>query len=607
MKASELRRRFIDFFVNQAGHAEIAGASLLPENDPTVLFTTAGMQPLVPYFLGEPHAAGKRLVNVQKCMRTDDIEEVGDNTHLTFFEMLGNWSLGDFFKKDAINWSYQFLTKPRAEGGLEMDANRIAVTCFIGDQDAPRDEEAAGYWEELGFVRADKAGADDYRRIYFFDKKENWWGPAGQTGPCGSDTEIFYYVGDLNDPKYINHEYRPNDEYDKYVEIWNNVFMEYDKQADGSFKPLKQQNVDTGMGLERMVAILQNVPNCFETELFTDVIAKIKELATQYDQTQAQIIADHLRSAVFILGDPRGVTPGNTDQAYVLRRLVRRAIRAGRKVGLQTPFVKDLAVEFIHLYGEAYPELIQTREHILSELEQEETQFSKTLHKGEKEFEKMLEELGESAEALPGEMAFKLYDTYGFPIEMTKELAAEHEMIVDVKGYEEAYIKHQELSRKGAEQKFKGGLADDSAETTRLHTATHLLHQALKNVLGDHVQQRGSNITKERLRFDFNHDQPMTKDEIEAVEKIVNDQISRNLPVNYEEMTVDGAKAQGAIGLFEDRYGDKIKLYRIGDFSLEICGGPHVQHTGELVRFVIQKEQSSSSGVRRIKAVLLDH
>lgn len=605
MKASEIRRRYIDFFVQQAGHAEIAGASLLPENDPTVLFTTAGMQPLVPFLLGEKHAAGTRLVNVQKCMRTDDIEEVGDDTHLTFFEMLGNWSLGDYFKKEAINWSYKFLTAPLSEGGLNVDPNRIAVTCFAGDKDAPRDDEAAGYWQELGFQLADDADQDTHRRIYFFGKKENWWGPAGQTGPCGPDTEIFYYTGDLNDPKFLNHEYKPNDEDNNfYVEIWNNVFMEYDKQADGTFAQLKHKCVDTGMGLERMAAIMQGVKNCFETELFSGIIAKLKELATNYEQRNAQIVCDHLRSSIFILGDPRGVTPGNTDQAYILRRLIRRAIRSGHKLGLSSPFTADLAGDFIHIYADVYPELVQKREHILQELKREEDQFAQTLAKGEKEFARMLEDLGEGAKMLPGNLAFRLFDTYGFPIEMTKELAEEHGLKIDMDGYNEAYRQHQELSRKGAEQKFKGGLADHSEETTKLHTATHLLHQALRNVLGNHVEQRGSNITHERLRFDFNHDEPMTKDEIEMVEKIVNEQIERKLPVTFTEMTVDEAKAKGAIGLFEDRYGDKIKVYVIGDFSMEICGGPHVENTSDLVHFHIEKEQSSARGIRRIKAVI---
>jgi alanyl-tRNA synthetase len=606
MKASALRRSYIDFFVKKAAHAEIAGASLLPENDPTVLFTTAGMQPLVPFLMGEPHPAGTRLVNVQKCMRTDDIEEVGDNTHFTFFEMLGNWSLGDYFKKEAILWSFQFLTLAKSEGGLELDLDRICVTCFAGDSDAPKDEEAAGYWEELGFVRNDDAQKTDRNRIYFFPKKDNWWGPAGQTGPCGPDTEIFYYVGDKNDPKFLNNEYAPNDEANLYVEIWNNVFMEFNKQADGSYKKLEQQCVDTGMGLERVTTILQGKNTPFETELFTEVMTKIKELAANYQETEARIVADHIRSAVFVLGDPRGVTPGNTDQSYILRRLIRRAIRSGRKMGIDQAFTAEIGALIVHLYGEPYTELLQNRELILNELKLEEEQFSQTLVKGEKEFRRIYEQL-DGATTLPGELAFKLYDTYGFPIEMTKEVAAEHGLIVDEKGFDEAFLAHQELSRKGAEQKFKGGLADNSEATTKLHTATHLLHKALRMVLGDHVEQKGSNITHERLRFDFNHNDAMTPEQIEKVEKIVNEQIQRDLPINFEEMSVDEAKKQGAIGLFEDKYaqiGNNIKVYRMGDFSLEICGGPHANSTSELKSFKIQKEQSSSRGVRRIKAVI---
>ncbi len=607
MHSAELRRRFIDYFVKYAAHAEIPGAPLLPENDPTVLFNTAGMQPLVPFLLGEPHPAGKRLVNVQKCVRTDDIEEVGDDTHLTFFEMLGNWSLGDFFKKEAIQWSYDFLTRPRSEGGLELDPNRLCVTCFEGDQDAPRDEDAAGYWEELGFVRSEKAEKGQHRRIYFFNKKENWWGPAGQTGPCGPDTEIFYFVGDINDPKFKNNEYHPNDEHDLYVEIWNNVFMEYNKTADGKFEQLAQQCVDTGMGLERVTAILQGENSAFNTDLFAPVMAKIKQNCSNYQEREARIIADHLRSALFILVDPRGVTPGNTDQSYILRRLIRRAIRAGRTIGMNPMFTKEIATEFTHIYADSYPEVIQQREHALTELEIEERQFTETLQKGEQVFRKIVDQLPEGSVTIPGETAFHLFDTHGLPLEITTELAEQHGLKVDEKGFEEAYAAHQAKSREGAQQKFSGGLADHGEETTKLHTATHLLHQALRQVLGNHVGQKGSNITHERLRFDFNHDQPMTKEEIEAVEKIVNDQIARDLPINWEEMSVPEAKAQGAIGLFEDKYaqiGGNIKLYRIGDFSLEICGGPHVERTSVLGHFKILQEQSSSRGIRRIKAVV---
>lgn len=592
MKAAELRKNYIEFFVKNAGHTAIPGASLLPENDPTVLFTTAGMQPLVPYFLGEKHPAGTRLVNVQKCLRTDDIEEVGDDTHLTFFEMLGNWSLGDYFNIESIKWSYEFLVTPVTEGGLGIDVNLLAVSVFEGDDNAPRDEASADLWRELGIAE---------ERIAYLDKEENWW-PAGgkMPGPQGPDTEIFYWQGDEPVPE----KFDPENE--NWVEIWNNVFMKYNKTPEGKYEALAQKNVDTGMGLERMVAILQGKKNMFETDLFSDVIADLKENSTTYDERNARVISDHLRSSVFILGDARGVNPGNTDQSYILRRLIRRAIRSGRKLGLPSPFTNKIADIFINKYSDAYPELIQKREHILNELRQEEEQFAVTLEKGEKEFDRMLKGLIDGS-TFPGKLAFKLYDTFGFPIEMTTELAGEHDLEVDRPGFDAAFKDHQDLSRKGAENKFKGGLADDSEETTRLHTATHLLHQALRKVLGDHVQQKGSNITKERLRFDFNHDSSMTPDEIEQVEKIVNTQIERALPIGFEEMGVDEAKTQGAIGLFEDRYAqmdNKIKVYRIGDFSLEICGGPHVENTKEIGHFRIKREQSSSRGVRRIKAVI---
>lgn len=598
MQASELRRRFIDFFVQKCDHAEIPSASVVPENDPTVLFTTAGMQPLVPYLLGEAHPKGKRLVNAQKCLRTDDIEEVGDNTHLTFFEMMGNWSLGDFFKKEAITWSWQFLTSPLEEGGLGLDPRRICVSCYEGDDQVPRDDEAAGYWEELGFVKKENAGPDEYNRIYFFDKKENWWGPAGQTGPCGPDTEIFYFVGE-NIEDALKHDV--NDEADLYVEIWNNVFMQYNKDEEGNFTELDQKNIDTGLGLERVASILQGVSSPFETELFEEVMNYLGGESNE----STRIICDHLRSATFILGDPNGMAPSNTDQGYVLRRLIRRAIRHAHKLEIGKAICADIAKIYIEQYKDAYPELEKNRDFILDELAREEDQFAKTLANGEKEFYKMIETMKQHNQTtLSGRTAFKLYDTYGFPLEMTQELAAENGFEVDIDGFNKAFEKHQEQSRAGAEQKFKGGLADDSVETTRLHTATHLLHKALKQVLGDHVEQKGSNITVERLRFDFNHPDPMTPEEIAEVEKIVNEQIARDLPIGFEVMSVDEAKSQGAIGLFEDKYGDEVKVYRMGDFSLEICGGPHAEHTGQLGKFKIKKEQSSSRGVRRIKAVL---
>lgn len=602
MKASELRQKYIDFFVQKHDHKEIKGASLIPENDPTVLFTTAGMHPLVPFLLGEKHPAGVRLVNAQKCVRTDDIDEVGDTTHLTFFEMMGNWSLGDYFKKEAIKWSYEFLTDV-----LRFDPNKLLVSCFEGDEDAPRDDEAAAVWESLGFKRVESGQPCEGGLIYFYGKKENWWGPAGQTGPCGPDTEIFYIKEQPKCPKCD--EMGPACDCGKYVEIWNNVFMQYNKNEDGSFIPLDQKNVDTGLGLERVASLMQGVHTPFETDLFVPAIDKIRKLGERKTSKEfavsERIIADHLRAAVFILGDPFGVAPSNTDQGYVLRRLIRRAIRHAKKMGIEGAFCKEIAKIYINSYKDVYPELEQFSDKIMAELSKEEEQFSKTLMQGEKEFEKMLPNLMKGKEpVLPGRLAFKLYDTYGFPIEMTQELAKENGLKVDREGYDKAYEKHQELSRAGAKEKFAGGLADHSVETTKLHTATHLLHQALRNVLGDHVEQKGSNITVERLRFDFSHPDKMTPEQLAEVEKIVNEQIKRELAVTCEETSVEEAKKQGAIGLFESKYGDTVKVYSVGDFSKEICGGPHVSNTKELGGFKIKKEESSSAGVRRIKAII---
>ncbi len=534
MLATELRKRYIDFFVKKHNHKEISGASLIPENDPTVLFTTAGMHPLVPFLMGETHPQGKRLVNVQKCLRTDDIDEVGDSTHLTFFEMLGNWSLGDYFKKQAIEWSYEFLTSPLEEGGLGLDPANLTVSCFEGDDDAPRDEEAAKVWESLGFKRVEKGEPLHGGLIYFYNKKENWWGPAGQTGPCGPDTEIFLDSGKEKCPGCD--ELGVSCDCGKWVEIWNNVFMQYNKNKDRTYTPLAQQNVDTGFGLERVTALMQGVSTHYETELFSEAIKKILELAGGKNPNDfivsQRIIADHLRAAVFILGDPFGVAPSNTDQGYVLRRLIRRAIRYGKKMGIESAFTTEIAKIYIDLYKNIYPELEKFKDKILAELEKEEAQFSKTLVQGEREFEKMLPNLMKSAQKIvPGRLAFKLYDTYGFPIEMTEELAAEHDFKVDKEGYDKAYKKHQEQSRAGAQQKFSGGLADHSKQTTKLHTATHLLHQALRNVLGNHVEQKGSNITVERLRFDFTHPEKVTPEQLKEVEDIVNEQIQRGLDV----------------------------------------------------------------------------
>ena len=588
MNAKELRKKYIDFF-KRHNHVEISTSSLIPENDPSVLFTTAGMHPLVPYLLGEKHPEGTRLTDVQKCLRTGDIDEVGDTSHLTFFEMLGNWSLGDYFKKESITMSYEFLTKE-----LGIPAEKISVTCFEGDDKIPKDVETAQIWNELGI---------DKDRIYFYGRGENWWGPAGQTGPCGPDTEIFYDTG--KEP--CSPECGPSCNCGKYLEIWNNVFMAYNKDKDGNYTELEQKNVDTGLGLERVLSIMNGNTSVYDTELFEGIIGKIEEVSGKsYDENTERdfrIIADHLRAATFVLGDDKAVTPSNVDQGYVLRRLIRRTSRELRKLGVETSKMKDISEVIIDQYQDVYPELGRNREFILSELEKEEQTFNKTLDRGLKAAEKIFDLIGDDP-VLSGGLAFKLYDTFGFPIELTQELAAERGKSVDVEGFNNKYREHQEKSRQGAAQKFKGGLADQSEETTKLHTTTHLLNAALRKVLGDTVYQKGSNINPERLRFDFSFDRKLTPEELQEVTRLVNEAIDSELPVICEEMTVEEAKKQGAIGVFDEKYGDKIKVYSIGDFSKEICGGPHVSNTSELGRFRILKEQSSSAGVRRIKAKL---
>ena len=590
MKASEIRRRYIEFFKNR-NHAEIKSAPLIPENDPTCLFTTAGMHPLVPYLLGAKHPSGTRLTDYQKCIRTGDIDEVGDPVHLTFFEMLGNWSLGDYFKKEMIGFSFEFLT---GKENLNIPADMLAVTVFAGDEDCPFDEEAYNEWRSHGIPAA---------RIAKLGKKDNWWGPAGTTGPCGPDTEMFYWTGPLPAPETFD----PGDK--RWVEIWNDVFMQYNKTADGKFEPLAQKNVDTGMGLERVTAILQGKASCYETEIFAPIFAKLDEIrgidAPAAVRTSSErIIADHLRAATFILGD--GITPGKVDQPYVLRRLIRRAIREGRKLGINDAFTSKIADAVIEEFGDVYPELRDRAAVIREELDREEKQFAVTLEKGTHEFQKLIDRVPAHIEKkiISGKNAFNLYETYGFPIELTIEMAQEKGFQVDRAGYDAAFAKHQEMSRAGAEQKFKGGLADSSEATAALHSATHLLQAALRKVLGTHVEQRGSNITAERLRFDFSHEDKMTPEQLKQVEDLVNDAISRDLPSVCEEMDVETAKNSGAMGLFENKYDAKVKVYTMGDVSKEICGGPHASRTGELGRFKIKKEESSSRGVRRIKAVL---
>ncbi|MEK7481228.1 MAG: alanine--tRNA ligase [Patescibacteria group bacterium] len=595
LSAAELRKKYLDFF-KEKGHAIIPSASLIPENDPTVLFTTAGMHPLVPYLLGEKHPEGTLLANVQKCIRTGDIEEVGDDTHLTFFEMLGNWSLGDYFKKEAIAWSFEFLTSRK---WLGIPLEKLAVSVFAGDKDAPRDEESAKLWQTLDIPK---------ERIAYLPKENNWWGPAGQTGPCGPDTEMFYWSGGGVAPKKFDTDNK------QWVEIWNDVFMEYDKQANGSFKPLKQKNVDTGMGLDRVVAVLNGEKSPFETDLFLPILHKIEELSgknyTDDPKTRwsMRVIADHLRTAAFILGDQRGVTPSNVDQGYVLRRLIRRSIMHGKKLGITQSFARDIGEIVAQEYTAAYPELGHNKKRIAEELQREEEKFNRTLEKGLREFERIVAK----EKTVSGKAAFDLFTSHGFPFEVTQEMAKERGITVDAAGFQAEFKKHQELSRKGAEQKFAGGLANHSLEVVQLHTATHLLHRALKNVLGESIEQKGSNITAERLRFDFNYGEKIPAEKLKEIEDIVNEQIKKDLPVHFEELTEKEARACGAIGYFDDKYatfGNKLKVYFVGDekrgfFSKEICGGPHVEHTGELGGFKILKEEAVSAGVRRIKAIV---
>ena len=592
LTANQLRQKYIDFFVSK-GHTQISGASLIPENDPTVLFTTAGMHPLVPYILGADHPSGKRLTDYQKCIRTGDIEAVGDPHHLTFFEMLGNWSLGDYYKEEAIDFSYEFLTEV-----LGIDHSLLSVTVFAGDDEVPRDEVAASAWKKHGIPT---------ERIYYLPREDNWWGPAGETGPCGPDSEMFMDTGRPS----CGDDCRPGCHCGKYFEIWNDVFMGYKKNADGTYSEMERKCVDTGMGIERTIAILQGKKSVYETEVFAPIIAGIEKLSGKvYGNDEEvdisiRILADHVRTSVFILGDPKGMAPSNVGQGYILRRLIRRAVRHGHKLGIEGSFLGELAQVVFGLYSEPYPELEDNKTFILQELAAEETKFSETLIKGEREFEKMLPNLLKgTSRQLSGRTAFKLYDTYGFPVELTRELAKEHGFTVDEEGFKAAFEKHQEVSRSGAEHQFKGGLADHSDKTTALHTATHMLHKALRTVLGEHVGQKGSNITVDRLRFDFTHPSPMTKEEIQEVEDMVNAQIGRNLAISVESMTLEEAKEAGAIAFFESKYGEQVKVYSIGDYSKEVCGGPHVENTSSMGHFKIQKEQSSSAGVRRIKAVL---
>ena len=599
MTANDLRSIYIEFFKSK-NHAEISGQSLIPENDPSVLFTTAGMHPLVPYLLGEKHPAGTRLTDYQKCIRTGDIDEVGDPSHLTCFEMLGNWSLSDYFKKESIAFSYEFLTSPK---WLGLDPRKISVTVFAGDENAPRDEEAATFWKENGMPED---------KIAYLPASDNWWA-AGPTGPCGPDTEIFYWVGEGLPPAGSN----KGTDSKNWMEIWNNVFMQYNRVDEKTLVPLPKQNVDTGMGLERTNCILQGKTSVYLTEVFQPIIKTIEGLSgytygTDDEKDKSvRIIADHSRSSVFILGDQKGVTPDRVGAGYVLRRLIRRAVRHGMKLGIEKDFMAEVAATVIENFKNAYPELEENKEKVFRELTAEEAKFRTTLKKGEAEFQKLLPNLMKNPKKIiSGKVAYNLYETYGYPLELTQELGAENGFTVDVEGFKEAERKHQEASKTAEAGAAKGGLAEQSDVTTKYHTATHLLQQALVNVLGNQVAQKGSNINNERMRFDFTFERPMTKEEIAQVEAIVNEKINEDLPVTMQVMPLDAAKASGARALFTNKYGEDVKVYTIGKdaekdwFSKEVCGGPHVQHTAQIGKFKIEKEQSSSAGVRRIRATI---
>ncbi len=603
-----LRKKYFDFF-QAKGHTLIYSSSILPENDPTVLFTTAGMHPLVPYLLGEKHISGTRLVNVQKCIRTGDIDAVGNSTHLTFFEMLGNWSLGDYFKAEMIAWSWEFLTDKK---WLGIDPNRLFITVYEGDAFVPRDDESIDLWQGQFAKAGIEAKVGD--RIFPLGREDNWWGPAGRTGPCGPDTEMFYDTGQAQ----CGSACRPGCACGKYVEIWNDVFMEYNKQANGSYEALAQKNVDTGMGIERTVAVLNGYNSVFAGETLKPIIEAITSLSGKsYEENKLsfRIVADHVRTAALIASD--GVVPGNVEQGYVLRRLIRRAIRHGRQLGIKDSFLSKLAEVVYDIYADVYQSVKENHDDVVAVLDEEEKRFSKTLDLGLEKFNALVASEKAADRHIAGPDAFDLFATYGFPLEITEELAREQGLSVDSKGFYEEFNKHQELSRTATAGKFAGGLADHSETAKKYHTATHLLHAALRRILQTAADQRGSNITDERLRFDFNYGEKLTPEQIKAVEDLVNAAIARDYPVSYEGMTKEDAYAQGAIGLFEAKYGEWVKVYTIGDpaeppvadvtaptFSKEICGGPHVEHTGALGKFKIQKEEAVSSGVRRIKAIL---
>lgn len=586
ISSDKLKRLYLEFF-QKNGHKFIANASLIPENDPTALFTSAGMHPLVPYLLGQQHPSGRKLVNVQKCLRTSDIDEVGDSYHLSFFEMLGNWSLGDYFKEESIQWSYEFLT---SKEWLNIDEEKLSVTVFAGDEKIPRDTESARIWEGLGIPKD---------RIFYLPRKDNWWGPIGSTGPCGPDTEMFYDTG--KEP--CGSECKPGCSCGKYNEIWNNVFMEYNRTPDGEYELLEQKNVDTGMGVERTVAVLQERDNVYETEIFAPLVNRIKELSgieviPKNQIRSVRIICDHSRAATFLLAE--GIVPLNVEQGYVLRRVIRGAIRHGKLLGIEEEFLSVLSQIIIETYVEDYPQLKSNEDFIVTELKKEYKKFNNTLARGLNRFNRITR----NKKKIDGKDAFLLYQSFGFPIEITKELGKENGIFVDVDGFYEEFEKHQKVSRAGADKRFGSGLVDKSEATVKLHTATHLLNEALRRVLGKDITQKGSNITQKRLRFDFNFDRKLTDQEIKDVEEIVNGKINEALPVKRIETTLDEAIRMGSQAVFEQKYGEKVSVYSIGDFSMELCSGPHVENTGELGRFKIIKEEGISAGVRRIRAVL---
>lgn len=588
MKTIDLKETYLKFFESK-GHKIIPSAPIIPENDPTCLFNTAGMQPLVPYLKGEPHPEGKRLVDVQKCFRTNDLDAIGDTTHHTFFEMLGNWSLGDYFKKESISWSFEFLTKE-----LEIPVEKLAVTVFKGNDIVPADTESAEIWESLGINK---------NKIAYLEEENNWWPNMELLGPCGPDTEIFYWRSE----KPVPEKFDPEDE--TWVEIWNNVFMQYNHEQDGTFTPLKNKNVDTGLGVERVTAILEGLTDNYKSSVWREIIQKIEEISgLSYDNEEytksMRIIADHIRAIVIIAGDDAGIKPSNTDQGYILRRLIRRTIRYAKKlnIDINSDWEQQLAELIINKYSKYYGELERNRNDILETLKNEKIKFNRTLEHGLKEFEKVVRNI--EGDTINKDIAFRLYDTFGFPIELTEELAGELGLKVDTEGFKQKFAEHQEKSRQGSTGKFKGGLASTGEMETKYHTATHLLNAALKKVLGPHVHQKGSNITAERMRFDFSHPAKMTDEEKKQAEDLVNEYIKMAIPVEKLEMKKEDALKMGAEAMFIDKYGDIVSVYKIGDVSLELCGGPHVKNTSELGHFKIKKEEASSAGVRRIKAIL---